>query len=871
MAEEVRMHESAATEGGDAPQADATIWDELNAWGQVLPDWQRFIVSHAVRDGQLSDERVEEAYRLFVREKELDNGNEDLPEIPASVTGRASAVVSPLILRELRSLKCVNAIPESACINFDPKLTVIYGQNGAGKSGFARVLSSACFSRSSPQIIANIYDENASDSPASAEFVIEEAGESGEVQFAVGDEHANLRRISVFDSSVARIHLAGENELGFQPAGFDVFDETVRVIGLIVAKLEADIAARTRPNKFDQLFTDEGTVAEKITGLNAASDLAELRTLSVFGEPEQNRLAEVVRREKELLANSPAEMLKALAAAKVDIEALQKKVDEIGATLGKDTVTVARNLLDAHKAAVLGAVKAGSDTVSHPKLTQTGSDTWDSFVFANRALGQLESDTYPTEGDPCLLCHRPLDAPSAALIRRMWSYLDHEARAAAVAADKAVSEYVEELREKDVNLLPPDSRIRADLSKMSPTLITEIDEASAVFAARRDLLAKALDDGQADQLPSDDLELPTEVLANALEEIVLQEAALRDGEFDKLTAQLKAEHITLRQRQVLSKNIDDVVTFVEDMKWSAKARDAKPNPRFVTDKQRALFQTLIEGAYKNRLKEECGKLDCSLPVEFKARGAAGRTLRGLKAKGGHKPDEIFSEGEQRALALADFLTEVNLNPASAAVVFDDPVTSLDHERKRAIAARLVEEAAARQVVVFTHDLVFLTMLSDVAETADVSCLGHWVERKGDVPGYVNVDETPANTRVYRKTSKANEFLTRAREASGREKVDLVRSGAGALRRTIEEVVVFHLFKDTVRRWNEQIRLGCIRKINWSNELADEVIALQDETSRLLEGHSNSEEFAGAMPDVDELAKLIARVDKLIDVAKVERA
>jgi energy-coupling factor transporter ATP-binding protein EcfA2 len=692
MAEEEMTPERAATEDEDVPQADRTIWDELNTWGQSLADWQRFIVSHAVRDGRLSDERVEEAYRLFLREKKLDNGDEELPEIPASVTGRASAGVSPLILREVRSLKNVNAIPESACITFGPELTVIYGHNGAGKSGFARILSSACFSRSIPQIIANIYDDKAPDSPASAEFVIDKKSESGEVFFVVGDEHADLLRISVFDSSVARIHLARENELGFQPAGFDVFDETVRVIGLIVAKLEADIAAKTKPNKFDQLFSDEGTVAEKIADLNAASDIVELRTLGVFGQPEQNRLAEVCRRETELLAKSPVEMLKALAAAKSDIETLQKKLAEIGTTLGKDTMTVARNLLDAHKVAVLEAVKAGSDTVSHPKLTQTGSDTWDSFVFASRALGQLESDTYPAEGDPCLLCHRPLDAPSATLISRMWSYLDHEARAGAVAADEAVNEYIEELREKDVNLLPPDSRMRADLSKMNPTLIKAIDEISAAFSARRDLVAKALDDGQANRLPSEDLELPTEVLANALEEIALQDAALRDGEFDKLIAQLKADHITLRQRQVLSKNIDDVVAFVEDMKWSEKAEEAKPNSRFVTDKQRALFQTLIEGAYKKRLKEECEKLNCSLPVEFKARGAAGRTLRGLRAKGGHKPDEIFSEGEQRALALADFLTEVNLNPASAAVVFDDPVTSLDHERKRAIAMRLVEEA-----------------------------------------------------------------------------------------------------------------------------------------------------------------------------------
>jgi hypothetical protein len=135
---------------------------------------------------------------------------------------------------------------------------------------------------------------------------------------------------------------------------------------------------------------------------------------------------------------------------------------------------------------------------------------------------------------------------------------------------------------------------------------------------------------------------------------------------------------------------------------------------------------------------------------------------------------------------------------------------------------------------------------------------------------VNIDQTPANTKIYRKTTKAKDFLLRAKKASGSERVDLVRSGAGALRRTIEEVVVFHLFKDAVRRWNEQIRLGAIAKISWSDDVADEIVALQDDTSRILEGHSNSDEFAGGMPDVDDLERLISRVDTMIDKAKAER-
>ena len=862
----------AAPEGTKHVQIKSTIWDELNTWGKSISDWQRYIISHAVRDGTLGEERVNEAYRLFLREKGLDSGDEELPDVPESVTGRAAVEGAPLSLQEIKSLKNVNAIPESSRVTFGPQLTVIYGHNGAGKSGFARILSCACFSRSSSQIIRNIYDDDAHDVPATANFVVDRGnGFDDEITFTDGDEHDDLKRVSVFDSSVARIHLAKENELGFQPAGFDVFDEAIRSIGLIAQKLEADINAKTRPNKFDQLFADPGPVADKIAGLNAKSDFAELHALATFGDAEKKRLDEVARQEQELLAKSPVETLKALATAKADVEALQKKVANLACALGKAACATARGLLDGHKDALLEALKAGSETVSNPLLNQTGSVYWDGFVLASRELGQLENKAYPAEGDPCLLCHRPLDAPSASLISRMWGFLDHEARNAAVLADQQVNNYVTQLKALDCSLLPNESRVRSDLSKINPALVSELDAASANFEARRSALVSALERGVTAAIPTDDLAAPDQQLGKAFEDIETQEAALREGKFDELLAKFKVEHIALRQRQVISKNIDDVVAFVEDLAWIEKAGGSRLNTRFVTDRQKVVFEKLIEGNYKDRLKDECQKLDCSLPFEFKARGSAGKTLRGLKAKGGYKPDDIFSEGEQRALSLADFLTEVNLNPTSAAIVLDDPVTSLDHQRKIAIAKRLVEEASVRQVIVFTHDLVFLTLLSDHAETANHDLLGHWVERQGSVPGHVNINETPANTKIYRKTTKAKEFLEGAKNASGREKVDLVRSGAGALRRTIEEVVVFHLFKDTVRRWNEQIRLGCVTKIQWSDEIADEIVALQDDTSRLLEGHSNSEEYAAGMPDVDQLEKLVVRVDDLIDKAKVQRS
>lgn len=42
--------------------------------------------------------------------------------------------------------------------------------------------------------------------------------------------------------------------------------------------------------------------------------------------------------------------------------------------------------------------------------------------------------------------------------------------------------------------------------------------------------------------------------------------------------------------------------------------------------------------------------------------------------------DILSEGEQRVIAIADFLAETSLRTGTAPVIFDDPVNSFDYRR-----------------------------------------------------------------------------------------------------------------------------------------------------------------------------------------------
>jgi hypothetical protein len=279
------------------------------------------------------------------------------------------------------------------------------------------------------------------------------------------------------------------------------------------------------------------------------------------------------------------------------------------------------------------------------------------------------------------------------------------------------------------------------------------------------------------------------------------------------------------------------------------------NPRHVTDKEKDLFAQIVGVSYRARLAQECNELACDMPIELQTTGQKGKTVRSLLMKGGHRPEVILSEGEQKAVALADFLTEVSLNPSNSGIILDDPVTSQDHQRKTLIAKRLVREAKTRQVIIFTHDLPFLNQLVTIAEDEDVSLQAHWIDRDEDGnPGQITLNDAPATSKAYDTTERANQCLAEAQALSGRARHNAICKGMGALRRTIEEAVVKRLLKGVVPRWSDRVIVTGLRNIAWDDGLAEQICQQYEELSAYIEGHSHTDEAMGAPPEIKDLVE-----------------
>ena len=163
----------------------------------------------------------------------------------------------------------------------------------------------------------------------------------------------------------------------------------------------------------------------------------------------------------------------------------------------------------------------------------------------------------------------------------------------------------------------------------------------------------------------------------------------------------------------------------------------------VTNKNKELSELLVTGALRNRFAREISKLDLSaIPMELnKTRDRKAQSFFRVEFVGypGQPLGEILSEGEHRCVALAAFLAELVTSRDYSSIVFDDPMSSLDHIYRERVAKRLVEEAKHRQVAIFTHDLGFLFELIREAEAIDVPLHYQHVKRRGKIPGYVGAE------------------------------------------------------------------------------------------------------------------------------------
>jgi energy-coupling factor transporter ATP-binding protein EcfA2 len=311
----------------------------------------------------------------------------------------------------------------------------------------------------------------------------------------------------------------------------------------------------------------------------------------------------------------------------------------------------------------------------------------------------------------------------------------------------------------------------------------------------------------------------------------------------------------------------EIQNFVSDRRWALRARNCLGSTRAITAKYNELFNALVTERYRGLFEETLRRFRSDVKVTIETRGSKGETVRQLVLnpkvfRPGFSIDQILSEGEKRAVAVADFLTEAALDQRNNGIILDDPVTSLDDNWKNTLAACLAEAAKTRQVVVLTHDLAFLYRIKERAEQLQVDVASHWVREENGRPGFIHLDNSPVCERDYKSAKIANDYYARAKNAKPAEQQALLQQGFGALRTSYEALIIFEVFNEVVARFEERLSFGRLKDVRVDPKLAEEIIRRMEALSRHIEGHLHSDTFASTKSSPATLLEEIKAFDSI---------
>jgi ABC-type sulfate/molybdate transport systems ATPase subunit len=244
-------------------------------------------------------------------------------------------------------------------------------------------------------------------------------------------------------------------------------------------------------------------------------------------------------------------------------------------------------------------------------------------------------------------------------------------------------------------------------------------------------------------------------------------------------------------------------------------------------------------------------------VTIQTRGSKGEAVRQIilvhdAYPSGYRADQILSDGEKRAVAIADFLTEVSLDRSSSGIILDDPVTSFDDRWKSTLAECLAEQAASRQVIIFTHDLSFLYHIKSHAERLSINIATHWIREEDGHPGFIYLDNSPVCEKEYKSARLARELHTQAKALRPAEQQFKLQQDFGALRTSYEALIIFEMLGEVVARFEERISFGRLKEVRIDPQIVEEVISRMEALSRHIDAHSHSDKMATVKPTPDEL-------------------
>lgn len=874
-------------------------FEELITWSnqEARPDWQRDALRRLAATGELREEDLSDLRRIVEKASELiDDEVAAVTPLAAEHLSDPAADAPRTILGAIGPVRRVDRLAsDQPPIKFAKNgITLVYGANASGKSGYCRIAKQLCRSLSPQDLKVNVYEAAPAD-PPEVDFVFGvEDGEPArqETTWRHGDPSpTELGRISVFDTATARVYVDKDRKVEFLPYELDLLNK----LALAANALDSDFEARA--NRIDAAirtplpagYTDGTAVSQTLAKLAPETELADLpdetglRALSAWDNEKEAALQTV----SDEIRDDPKVRLRSHRSAKQELENVKT---ELSGYLGLLADGGIAKIKDAHtdmttKAEAAEAAAQGlGEGMPIPEI---GSKSWRQMLiyardFAGEAFPKRDAPKLVT-GEICVLCQQTLDEDAASRMAKFDEYISGRTASDSRKATQAYEEFVASINA--LRLGTPDQTkallsVYGGLSDDHQTFVDKIALAYRVLSSRLGAVKAMIEAGNfdgADAMEAVQADLIQKIDA-ALEELQTHIDTLEDADADeermKALAPQKAE---LEDAKKLSQEIEIVVARLKQLVERLKVKEARkqcasgPIARQLTARRRVILTKSL----KKQLTDELDTFKLShIPIDLSDRSAGPDSVIevGLTA---HQRvannSDVLSEGEQRALALACFLAELIEVGAEHGIIIDDPVSSLDHSRMEAVAKRLVAEASAgRQVIIFTHNIMFHYMMENEARRAGIPCHTEWMSSLGGTKfGIIDDSGKPNHTKkAKQRIGELNQAKAKLYKDGYDPAVQEFRDPLTAIytlmRETWERIVEEILFNGTIQRFRPEVMTQSLKHACY--DPADDYPAIFEGMKRC--SHHSGHDRAADLPlELPDKAEIDSDLQALIDFHK----
>lgn len=837
------------------------------AWSKDRPNWQRDVMRRISTGDVLSEEDYNQLVDSIVLadvDPEVSFGLKHLPQTAVEDL--------PVRLLSIAEPKHVNALASDQPLTIEPRgLTIIYGDNGSGKSGYARLLKRITRSRHREDVLSDVFRDTALDNPTAILSVT--IGDKVESLSWPETALPELQRMLFYDGACGSAYIDAESDFPYRPSALFVMDGLIKACVEVRTRIDIKLTENARSAAAIPVVTNEvkntdaGRYLDQLSGVSSIDDLDEL----IRRFDESTETIEGLEKEEARFRGGDKRMERQnLIRQGEKLDALHKHLEQVHSALGDDSLTSLQERREELKALEDAASLLAVSLESEQPLSGVGSSSWKVLWQSARRFSEehaYPSQTFPCAGvdSRCVLCQQALGVEGRERLSKFEEFVKDDTQVRLEKTRRLCNAQIASVTDL---VVVPDAVMSSlkDLETSHTDLIAEVEELLCTYEKARKHAHDVL--MGAEPLMLFGIE-PAPTLTKLKQAAMSAREAAEEFSNPEMMRQ-RLEDVAARRQELellqwIKGSRETIVKEIARLKEREKLEAAKiaaaTGP--ITKKVLEFSEASITEVVRDTFTRETDRLKLERVTMSRTRAERGAVLHKPKLVGARQEvivPRVFSEGERTALGVAAFFTEAQLEGSKSALILDDPVNSLDHIRRGLVATRLVELAKIRQVVLFTHDVAFVADLklessAKGVPVAERSVTRSWADERK--PGKCSTKHPWKAKDVSERINELQQGMARIRRERGSwddgKYEEEVALWAGKLSETWERIFSQEIVGPVLAEGGLQVRPMMVKILAcFSDEDHRQFDASYSRISMWAKRHDKSALISYVAPDLDIL-------------------